>query len=218
MARRAPAGCPNGTKAGRAGAGFERRRLLDAHPQIVPGGLAGDRVGIGVVIAAIRRQQFRDQVVEQKAPCGTRASPGSRSQAPARLPIAFQVHTVSRVDPIHQPGRNADPAVMARQPDPVVLGEAERPAGGPVHEEPVVADGSAAARRSASARNGTSASAAGSARAAGRSRGRSAPPRTAGTRTAADRNRSRSAGGAPRAAAPRHGPRRRGESCCSGST
>ena len=40
---------------------------VDPHAQIVPGGLAGDRVGIGVGIAAIRRQQLGDQVVEQEA-------------------------------------------------------------------------------------------------------------------------------------------------------
>ena len=40
---------------------------VDPHPQIIPGGLAGDRVGIGVAITAVRRQQRGDQMVEQEA-------------------------------------------------------------------------------------------------------------------------------------------------------
>ena len=190
---------------------------LDPHAQIVPGGLAGDRVGIGIGIAAVRRQQFGDQVVEQKA----LAELGRvGSEVPGAAALADRVpgpHRV-RVDPVHQLGRHADPAVMARHPDPVVVGEAERPAVDPVHEQPVVAEdlpqpgilrvpGMVHLHRPLGQRVQREGG-----------RGRSAPPRTACTRTAAGRNRSRSARGASPAAPPRHAPAAARRKRCSGST
>ena len=47
--------------------GLAGRCPLDPHAQIVPGSLAGDWVGIGIVVAAIRREKFRDQMVEQES-------------------------------------------------------------------------------------------------------------------------------------------------------
>ncbi|MEZ0305006.1 MAG: hypothetical protein ACAH24_23515 [Hyphomicrobiaceae bacterium] len=63
--------------AGRRHEGLEARRglgrlvsccLLDAHAQVVPGGLAGDGIAVGEAVAAgLLGQQLGDQVVEQEA-------------------------------------------------------------------------------------------------------------------------------------------------------
>src|SRR5690606_5648908 len=46
---------------------LRRRRLLDPDPEVKPGGLPGDWVGIGVGRTAVaRRQQLVDQMVEQE--------------------------------------------------------------------------------------------------------------------------------------------------------
>ena len=124
---------------GRGDICFSRRDPVDPHPQIVPRRLAGNRVGIGVGIAAVGRQQLRDQVVEQEAlaELGRIGSEVPRTAALAdRIPGPHRVG----IDPVHQLGRNADPAVMARQPDPVLLGEAKGAADRPVDEQPVVAE------------------------------------------------------------------------------
>ena len=74
--------------------------LLDAHLEVVPGRLPGHRIGVGVAMAVrLRRQQFGDDVVEQEAAAWTSGASAARFQAPARLPMAFQVHTVSGLTP-----------------------------------------------------------------------------------------------------------------------
>src|SRR5438552_7116299 len=51
---------------GRRHARFVRGRPIYPHAQVVPRRLAGDRVGIGMRISAVWRQELRDQMIEQK--------------------------------------------------------------------------------------------------------------------------------------------------------
>ena len=81
-------------------AACSQRRLLDPDAEVVPRRLAGDRVGVGVAVAAlVSRQQFGDQVVEQEALASPSGASLRRSRRRARLPIAFQVQTVSGLTP-----------------------------------------------------------------------------------------------------------------------
>src|SRR6516165_1353584 len=50
-----------------------RGRFLDAHPQVIPGGLSRDRIAVAVAIRALSGQQFRNQMIEQEAARGFRA-------------------------------------------------------------------------------------------------------------------------------------------------
>ena len=62
--------------------------------------------------AAVRRQQFRDQMVEQEALAELRRI---GIEVPGARPLADRVpgpHRI-RIDPVHQLDRDADPAVMA---------------------------------------------------------------------------------------------------------
>ena len=101
--------------------GLARRHSIDAHAQIIPRSLAGNRVGIGILVAPVRRQKLRDQVVEVGMLCGYSGAAGSRFQAPTRLPIAFQVQTVSRLTPSISLMGTRISSLTARQPYPVVL-------------------------------------------------------------------------------------------------
>ncbi len=122
-----------------AGARLDRCGPLDPHPQIVPRGLPGDRVGIRVGVAAIVGQQFRDQMVEQKS-LAELGRVGVEVPGPGALADRVPGPHRVRVDPVHQLRRDADPPVMARDPHPIFLVEAERPAGHPVDVQPVVAE------------------------------------------------------------------------------
>src|SRR5262249_40977816 len=86
----------------------DRRRLwlagrysINAHTQIIPRSLAGNRVGIGMVIASIRRQKIRDQVVEEECFAKLR---GRRIKAPGAGTLTNCIPGPDRVriDPIHQ--------------------------------------------------------------------------------------------------------------------
>ena len=119
-----------GRETRRAMPGLGGGRLLDADAQIVPGGLAGDRVGVGETVSAAvprRRQQVGNQVVEQKS---FREFGRVRRKIPGAAALADRVpgpHRV-RVDPVHQLDLRLDPPGMARHIDPVIVVEAERAA------------------------------------------------------------------------------------------
>jgi hypothetical protein len=168
------------------GDAWARRGLFDLHPQVEPGRLAGDRVGIGPAQpVALGRQQLVDQVVEQEALGGLGRVLGQR---PGALALADGVPGPDRVfvERGHARDRHLD----------LAMGEVTRPSRRRQARSPPRAwwahragcrRGSAAARRSASPRNDTSPSGAGSARGAGRPRPRRRP-RTADTRPAAGRS------------------------------
>src|SRR5262249_12900876 len=100
-------------------------------------GLSGDGSAIGMRITAVRGQQLRDQVVEQEA----LAELGrARFEVPGAGTLAYRVpgpHRI-RIDPVHQLGRDANTAVVAGEPHPILLLEPKRPPERPVHEEPVI--------------------------------------------------------------------------------
>ena len=80
-------------------AGLAPAGTFEPHPQVEPRRLAGDRIGVERPLPRrVRRQALADEVVQQKTLRASGAS-ASRLQAPARLPIAFQVQTVSRCTP-----------------------------------------------------------------------------------------------------------------------
>ena len=129
-------------EARRAVPGLGGGRPLDADAQIVPGGLPGDRVGVGETVGGAvprRRQQVGNQVVQQKS---SREFGRIRREVPGAAALADRVpgpHRV-RVDPVHQLDLRLDPAGMARHIDPVVVVEAERAGRGAVDEQPVLAE------------------------------------------------------------------------------
>ena len=69
--------------------------LFDAHAQVVPGRLAGDRIGIrpAHAVAAARGSSSLIRWLSRKPFVASGAS-GDSAQAPLRLPMAFQVQTV----------------------------------------------------------------------------------------------------------------------------
>ena len=98
--------------------------LPHPHAQVEPGGLAGDRVGVGIALAvAGGRQEVANRVVQQEAPVGLG---GIVLQAPRTVTLADRVpgpHGI-RVDALHQPGLPPNAAVGALDPDPVVISDA----------------------------------------------------------------------------------------------
>ena len=91
---------------------------------------------------------------------GSRGSPraraGSSAQAPGRLPMAFQVQTVERVQRVHAGDRHGDAGVRRDDVGPVAVLEARAPPRPGPARRAGSRRGSGAARRSASPRSGTS--------------------------------------------------------------
>src|SRR5215472_8073451 len=115
------------------------RYSIDLHPQIIPGSLAGNGVGVSMFITPIRREKLSDQMVEQECCAEFRRS---RIKAPRASTLANRVpgpHRV-RIDPVHQSGRDTNSTLTARQPYPVVFREAERLPGRPIDEQPIVTE------------------------------------------------------------------------------
>src|SRR5580693_5752538 len=101
--------------------GHPGRAALDAYCQIEPCGLPGYRIGIGNSAAGfIRRQIFRDEVVEQEADTRFRCilveRPCARTLAD-RIPRPDGVP----IDPLQEPGPAFEFAVAALDPDPVLV-------------------------------------------------------------------------------------------------
>ena len=149
----ATAGCGSVSAAAGAQLSTRTRRSYQAAWPVI-GSLLDWRAAVD------RGQILGDHVVEQEALREFRRVV-DRFQAPARLPIAFQVQTVSGLTPSISRTWHFTRPVRLIDPDPVVVFDAERRGGAAVHVEVVVGRRSAAARRSASPRNGTSPSAAG---------------------------------------------------------
>ena len=75
----------------------------DVHPKVIPGGLPGHRVRVGVAEAvALGGRSSEITWFKQEAFLGFGAL-DPRFQAPLRLPMAFQVHTVSASRPPSAP-------------------------------------------------------------------------------------------------------------------
>src|ERR1700747_751745 len=100
------------------------RHSIDLHPQIIPGRLAGNGVGISITVVPIRWEKLRDQMVEQE--CFPELG-GSRIKVPGASTLADCIPGPHRipVDPVHQLSRDANPTLTTRQPDPVVLRKAK---------------------------------------------------------------------------------------------
>src|SRR5215468_7952652 len=120
-------------------AGLFRRRLLDAHAQVVPGRLAGDGIAVGPAVpVGPRRQQLGDDVVQEES------IPGFwriRRQGPGPLALADGVPGPDRVFvyAVHQLHLHLDAGMMADDPGPIVVGKLETLGGLPVHVQFVAA-------------------------------------------------------------------------------
>src|SRR5689334_14789283 len=99
--------------------------FFDLHAQIVPSRLAGDRIGIGIAVAALAfRKKIADQVIEQESFFGFR---GVRGQSPGTRSLADRVPGPNRVgiDAIHELDLHLDAAVRGRDMNPVTVADAK---------------------------------------------------------------------------------------------
>src|SRR5690606_23334898 len=77
------------------------RAFFDAHAQVEPGGLSGDRIRVGVTPALLIRQEVADRVVEQEAAVGL-ACVGCEVPCAAALAYGVPGPDRVRVDAIDQ--------------------------------------------------------------------------------------------------------------------
>ena len=101
--------------------------------------MIGSVLEIAAAALRLAGSRFADGMIEQEAARRLPAHRARASRRRARLPIAFQVHTVSRLTPSMSWTWPFTRPMMAFDPDPVAVGEAERRAPARWHVEAVLA-------------------------------------------------------------------------------
>src|SRR6185437_12915395 len=111
---------------------------LEPDAQVVPRGLAGDGVGVEALLGKMRGQQLRDGGIEQEAAARLRRI-GREPPGAGALADGVPGPDRAGIDPVDEADLAAHLSVMADDEDPILVAEAERGGGVPMHVEIVPA-------------------------------------------------------------------------------